>query len=790
MALLAYAALLALSAAPDDDWGPSWDAPTVEDASALEHRLRGHVLPSVLDFEDATFALQIDGIEGGEGALTQAVLHAFGEIAHPLEGEIRDLSLAIVLLPDDELDRTYTRLTDPPLSLTEEDLQAPLPRPVAFLGEGEIVVEHIETGARATFDTETNLGDVPVDAAHLPGFLVVVDRYTLELPTANDVVTILERGGTADFAALAEWAGSFHDERVALSPEERALVMRAVLAGFRRMRSPPALGDLQRLFALDRLIQVVAGPDDLEPILRLERSIKILHAAAVLAYDGNLREEAMLGVPLHGMDRLPARSDFLVAPDLALAAMRPAVLDRLLMLAFDPADFRDAPRSAMSRSRLRREAAELLSPLQPTDVHGVLEAAADADVQREALRFYVRARHAPVVEPLVTWLIAHPEAFDDLGRLALRELPSAMLPAVTRAYVDPAEPDHRALLRDYLEAMPPELAPQLLEALRALGLDVTQYVHDGVIDIMGVLDAFEGEEARLARRRAAELVERIADNGVEPTTLRASLSAITRLAQLDQRAVEANADLVIEVLSAAAWEFDQESPGERTKALGLLRTMPFGARATKARRAAVLVEARLAARDGDGAGALELLVAHDPTLAHEDVRAAWVETMHRVLDQRLDAGRYDAARELLDQAEALVAQDVDVPELRRRLEWRRYRAAIVVGSIFAFVLVASVGGLLLRAAMGAVARRRGAKREMDRLIRRQQDAEASAQPLLDEVEPDAPTKLLEPVEDREDVRDEPEPAPEAATDRRGLGDVFDDWGDGDDAFNDDGKRVS
>jgi hypothetical protein len=472
------------------------------------------VLPSLLDLEDVTLALQFHGLDGAGENTTPATLHSFGEVANPLDAEVRGLSFAIALMPASEIDRVYTRLTDPPLSLTEADLDAGFPKPIAVAGEGEAAIEFLENGAHASFDIENDLGEIPLDESRLPGYLLVVDRYTLELPTANDVVTILEKGGTADLAALAEWAASFQDERVPFTDEERARVMTAVLAGFRRLRSPPALGDVQRLMALDRMIQVIAGRNDLEPILKLERPIKILHAAAVLAYDGNLRDEAMLGVPVHAMDRLPSRSDFLIAPDLALSAMRPSVLDRLLTLAFDPMDFRDAPRSAFPTSRLRREAGQLLAPIQTTDVHAVLEAAADAEVQGEALRFYVKAHHAPVVDPLVAWLIAHPDAFDDLGRQALREIPGAMLPAMMRAYVDPAEPEHRALLRDYLEAMPIELAPQLLDSFRALGLDASEFVQEGVVDVVGVLDEFESQEARLDRHRATELVERIVDNGV------------------------------------------------------------------------------------------------------------------------------------------------------------------------------------------------------------------------------------------------------------------------------------
>jgi hypothetical protein len=380
------------------------------------------------------------------------------------------------------------------------------------------------------------------------------------------------------------------------------------------------------------------------------------------------------------------------------------------------------------------------------------------------------------------------------------------------------------LLRNYLEAMPPELAPQLLETFRALGLDVSPFVHEGVVDVVGALDGFEAEEARLDRHRATELVERLVDNDVEPSTLRASVSAITRLAQLDPSAIEANADLVIEVLAAAAWEFDQDSPTERTKALGLLDQTPFGARAADARTAVVLVRARLEQRNGNGAEALGALVEHDPELADPKVRALWVEMMGRVFEQRLSAGNYDLATQLIDQAEALVVDDFDGQDLRRRVKWRRYRAAIVVGAIFGLVLIASVGGLVLRAAMAGLARWRTARLEMARLIRRQQDAEASSQPVgfEEEADPDLPTKLVEapavcevvpeaPARDEvvelEEDRDafggrdafsdgdhdqdhDQDREREAEDDRDGLADVFGDWGDGGEAVNDDRKRVS
>src|SRR5690606_32949919 len=154
-----------------------------------------------------------------------------------------------------------------------------------------------------------------------------------------------------------------------------------------------------------------------ESLLKLERPRKILHTSALLSYYLAVREEAFLGLPVHGMRDLPAQSKLLEGPEAALQAPRAPALHHLLRLAFDPLDFRDAPAAMASTSAsLSAQAANLLAPLTTTDVVGVLNACAeDTNVEHEVLRFYVDARHQPAVDHLVDWLTDHPESISDLG---------------------------------------------------------------------------------------------------------------------------------------------------------------------------------------------------------------------------------------------------------------------------------------------------------------------------------------------------------------------------------------
>ena len=643
------------------------DESTQEEVGDPFHRLRGHALPSVLELDDVVVALEVIGFEGLRGAVdTPAHMLTTGEVSHGLQGAITDVALAVTLVPPGTVDRVHRRLTAPPLQLTQAELDERLPRPLVWMAEGDVVVEELEPGAEASIDARHDVGAIPLDITALPGYLLVVDRYNLEFPTANDIITILDRGGTADYAAVVDWATGQQEERGGFSDEERAAVMKAVRAGFRKMRAPPGLGDLQRLLALDRVMQVMAGPRDLEPLLRLERPMKILHASAVLAYDIHLREERILGVPLHGMDRLPARSEYLVAPDVAMAALQPVVLDKLLRLAYDPVDFHDAPPGTGGRrSRLQRQAIALLAPLTTTDVRGNLKQASGQQVEQEVLRFYLDVRHAKVVEPLIEWLLEHPDAYEDLGAYALERMPAALLPEVMRRYIEPKDPHHRPLLRRYLEAMPDRLKPQLAQILGGVGMDITGFVHGpDDVDVSGALDAFEAVEQKLARRRATQLVEELEANGIDPITFRESHRLIDRMAQVDAAMIEGNADLVINVLSVSALEM-ADSPLERQRALTRLETLPFGARQEDGRRAAEMTRARLEHQEGNGPAALQRLEELDAALEHPDVRALWVELMHDVYASHVNAGLYDAAAGLLDTAEALVPEDVDVPELRR-----------------------------------------------------------------------------------------------------------------------------
>src|SRR5690606_26410625 len=199
-------------------------------------------------------------------------------------------------------------------------------------------------------------------------------------------------------------------------------------------------------------------------------------------------------------------------------------------LAFDPIDFRDAPAAMRSTvPALAPQASQLLAPLAPTDVGGVLKAAGDRmDVQREVFRFYIDARHAPVVEYLTDWLTQHPDAAASLGKQAVTAMPEAMLPVLMRHYVDPREPDDRALVRGLLEMLPPEHAQRVLAMLQSLGLPTDAFVGTPRSKMVQAFDAFEVAERRFAQEKARALVEQLKTAGTDEGTLRSSMRAAAR----------------------------------------------------------------------------------------------------------------------------------------------------------------------------------------------------------------------------------------------------------------------
>jgi len=704
------------------------EAQADEEEDDHQHLLHGNRLPSLLDFSRIDWTLEAYGLQASPSEFTtDARLFGAGEIAHPFDSEIQDVSLAIGLYRPAQAQEAFERLTKPPLHLTQTELDRPMPQPMATQSS-ELTVASLEPGHPTEVSFQNDLGQLSLSWHDMPAYIVLSEGYSLVSPTPEDVLLILERGGMADHAALSRWADS-QDTMPAFPSEARREIMDKVRGNYRSLRAPPALGDFHRLSALVALIRTFGGSEDIEPLLDLERPIKILHTSALLSYETALREEAFLGLPVHGMRELPSRSKFLEAPDSALKALRTPALHHLLRLAFDPIDFRDAPAAmAANLSPLASQATNLLDPLTPTDVNGVLKAAGnDLDLQREVMRFYLDAHHAPAVEHLVEWLCQNPSAIDDVGMLGVHNLPDAMLAALMHHYVDPREPEHRAIVRRMLEAMPDPQATQVLQMLRSLGLRVAHLRGTPHEQMVAAFDEFEQAERRLATEKAAELLHQLRESGTDVSTLRSSMRAASRLAQLDPTAIETHAQPIIEILEAAAWEFDIESPAERTKALGYLETLPWGTRKPDAELAIAVTQARLLTRQGRSQEALDHLLAFDPKLDALAARRLFVDTLTDQFFGQIGAGAYGAASKSLALASEHVPQNVDVEILRRDLLWAQYKPAFILGAAFALALVTTITWLAAQGILGFFARLGRARQDEANLRRRQADARANSE---------------------------------------------------------------
>lgn len=778
--LLLVWALAPAEVALDLEADSAFDAPWLGAAFAQEpadapRPIAGHRLPGLVDTSRLELLLEAEGLAAAnEEITTEAKLVVRGPVTHPFSSDVRELSLAIGLYAPAQADEAFARLTTPPLQLSQAELDRKLPSPVAGVSGGMLMLAELPPGTATEIAEERELGHVSLLRTRLPRSLLLTESYDLVQPSPADVLLILRQGGTADLAALTRWAtereGAVPPE---FTPEIRRDILALVQQRYRSMRAPPALGDFHRLSAMLAMIRLFGSSDDLVSLLRLERPMKILHTSALLSYDLALREEASLGLPVHGMHELPALSQLLEAPGAALKTLRAPALHELLRLAFDPIDFRDAPAAMRSTvPALAPQASQLLAPLAPTDVGGVLKAAGDRmDVQREVFRFYIDARHAPVVEYLADWLTQHPDAAASLGKQAVTAMPEAMLPVLMRHYVDPKEPDDRALVRGLLETLPPEHAHRVLAMLQSLGLPTDAFVGTPRSKMVQAFDAFEVAERRFAQEKARALVEQLKTAGTDEGTLRSSMRAAARLGRLDPAAIEDQGPLVIEILQAAAWEFDAESPAERTKALGLLASLPWGRHEPAAKRAFAVTEAKLRVKNGDTQGALEHLLAFDASLSHASVRSLFVDTLLDQFRSQLQTRAFAAADRTLALARERIPENLDLEILGYELLWAQYRPAFLLGTAFLLAFVTTLTWLAARAVAGLLQRVGRARADIHRLLRRRADAQANAEEVADFSDPAAEHELMpsthrsaafDGVPRRESIAADDAPAPDRA----------------------------
>lgn len=759
-------------AAPEDDaFDAERDTVGPERAKAGKP-LEGRLIESLLRVDDLAIRIESDLLPGERRDEIEAVVDLTAAISHDFDSPVRDLELGVALLSAPELEFAWGRLHTPPLRLTTEEVERKLTYPLAVMtvpGDDEPLAKATprEVSLRESFDALA----IPHDGA--TQYLVAFSGYMLDAPSERDILRILADGGPADLAALARWAAATAatpDTEVALTDDARGRVMDALEAEIHRLRAPPAFGDFQRLNAITAVALVCARPVDLDRVLALQRPMTLLLSAAQVSYDAAAGEENILGVSVHGFRRLQSRSDSAVAWESTLARLRSAALDRLVRLAFDPIDFRDAPAHLRQRSVLNVQAAQLLEPLTTTSVERVLALVSDRpEMQRELLRFYVEVRYAAAVEPLVEWLVNNPRYLDDLGMSAVGEIGDRMLPVLMRRLDDPnATMTERTATWRLLAALPERHAAQLAELSRAMGVEMSSAADGAAPSVATLLEGVREYDERVQRDRIEDLVHEVATVATGVPGLRAQLRAAARLAEAAPARAQSAADPIIALHVAAARALDGESPGERRAALRQLVGLPLGPRHADAERAAALVDAELAAARGEVDAALDMLVDFDPALEHTDARALYLEIANRRWDELVAAKAWDGADALLARAEATVPEEFDVETRAAELHERRQAplriVGMVVGAMLAIVLLVALQVLGVFAAIGKKLHARWtAMRERGREREREHERDSDQDRDRDRDRDRDPDQDLDQDDEHEDDREDDQP--------RGSGDA-------------------
>jgi len=709
--VVAHAASIALWLAVADPGADTESADAERPRESPGKLIEGRTIASVVDLDALTVRAEADVLPGEQPDTIDAVLDVAVDVSHRLDGSIRELELGVAVLAPADVEFAWSRLHTPPLRLTTAEVERKMPLPMAV-----ITLQGDESSLASDGEQRLALRESYPDLELPPGgalaYLVAVGGYALEAPSERDVLRILDEGGPADLAALANWAmETTANDLLVFDDPARARIMAIVDAQIRRLRAPPAYGDFQRLNALTAVARVCVSGDDLERLLVLVRPMTILLAAAQVSYDGAAVEESELGISVHGFRRLQSRSDSALAWEGTLRHLRSSALDRLVRLAYEPDDFPDAPAPALLRSPLHVQASQLLLPLTTTEVARLLAVAGDrTQTQRNLLRFFVEVRHASVVEPLVEWLIEHPSHVDDVGVPALVAMGDRMLAVLVRRFDDrEAGPIERGVVWRLLASLPERHAAELTQLSRAMGVDVDAHRSGAAPTLVEVLDALREHDEKVQAERIAELEQELGTPARDIPERRARVRSAELLAALSPARAEASADAIITAHVEAARAFDVEFPMERRAAIRRLDELPLGARHADAARAAILIEAELAAARGESAEALAAFERFDPSLEHTDVRAAYVDVLQQRWDLLLGAAAWDELEELLARpnlADTTVAEAFDVDAHRTELERHRRRPKIVLAVMIGAALLSTIViGLHMLGVFAALRRR-------------------------------------------------------------------------------------
>jgi hypothetical protein len=761
-----HAALLEPPAFVVDDDAAS---PVSARTSELIHPLRGHSFPTLVDVEGLAVELEADRLDGASGPVeTSARIELSGPASHPFDRPIRDLRIKVVLMSGDEAAFAWRRVTAPPLELSDADLKRRLPRPIASMGADAAVVEVLDPRASARVSALEDLGEVTLDPRALPHYLLAVESYALDGPTADDLVRIVEEGGTPDVVALGTWAAN--PERLTdagLDDAARARLMDVIEGRLKRLRAPPGLGDLQRIHAMLALLRLVATSADIERVLGLSRPMRILLTSALLNYDEALLVEGYLELDIHGMQHVPSRSEYFRAYEHATQELRSGALHELLRLSYDPIDFRSAPaEEGLVRAAVQPQARALLEPLEPTNATAMLEAASDTpEIQREMLEFYVKVRHEPAVEPLVRWVIEHPEDAPSLGIAAAQRMGAAMVSPLLRHYVDPDQARDRDVARTMLLAVQDEHRPLIAQAIAALGVDLEG--SDG--SIAAILSALEAHESSRTEERAEALQTELLDGTDDPLLLPRRVRAADKLGRLSPERLREHATEIIAVHVRAALVLESDAPLETERALHQLTLLPFEDRQPEALDAVARTRAQLAARASRHDDAIALLLERFPTLDDEAARNQVLGSLTSKFASELEAGAWGEAERTIAAARTHIPELAPIAAMERELFVTRYFAALVLSGCFALSLVTTVLVLVVRA-IARLLRRSSAEADQQARFDRHEAHVAQADAEVAELEdaaregPVDTTIIVELApEDPDDAEhDEPRGSPAAA----------------------------
>lgn len=680
-------------------WNQRWHG-GAEEGPENRRELQGKMLPSLVRVRDLRVAFESGAFEiSGRHYDGTVVLKVSGILVHPFQSTIHDAQIHLAFLPQGKLEPTWRLLRASPLELTDQELAQKFPRPWLSWQRPAYSKRTVAPNEEADVLLETAYDQLLLDLHRLPEFMGMISSYQLEDPSTSDLLKIIKEGGVVDHCAAAEWAKSSELDYTRFDPESRKEVMDAIIEDLRRTRAPLAHGDLMRLHAMMSLTRIFASPADLEPLLQLEHSMDVLLTSVSLSYYEAVDDENWIDLPVHSIRRVPSLLEYLGAYNTALDNIRRVSFPRLLELAFDPLDFRDAPKDGeLKEVKVQKQAKKLLSPLQPTDVNGLIQASdQDLELQREIWKFYIKANYAPAVVPMMFWLQEHPYELDAVGIPAAQSLGKTIVPSILSHYFEPKSPHMRQVARDMLLALPADAVEDVLRAIRGFGILLSRQS-----TLTNALEAFEAREKMIHRRQADHLEQATLGPEAADNSLSRRMRDLEQLGQLDPKRLEARSGDIINLLAKAALDLSEVSLSESKRAMRLMEDLPLGQASLSALEELAMVKARIAYKQKDLEKAREALIDFDPTLQNLAIRRMYGNLSQEWAQSSIEAGQYAQAAVTIAQAKNVLPDDPRFEILENDLYFAKNRIGLALASLVGLIVVVSAAALIAKflAALG------------------------------------------------------------------------------------------